>query len=134
MKKLILAITFVFLLFSCGPTEKEKYEELFDDDNPLIGTWENERGEEQIVFIDDTTMYFTSPVFDDDPTYGTIYTYEFDQTPIYVMYSLFNLYDEPAMRIKIFIHDYHESIFEADYLTNKKILFYHAEPYKKIKK
>jgi hypothetical protein len=136
MKKLILAVTFVFLFLSCGPTEEEKYNELFDDDNPLIGTWEGgaiyaDTGkQDNIVFIDDSTMYFIN----DTARNGVIFTYEFDQTLTYVTNSLHGYNEEPAMLIKIPIHDFHESVFEAYYLPNKKILLYDGALWKKIKK
>ena len=84
MKKIlfpILVLAIILGMSNCGPTEKEKYEELFDDDNPLIGTWEWKfsNGSDFVVFIDDFSMYGYDTLGNED---GTIYPYEFDRTPV----------------------------------------------------
>jgi len=126
MKKLIIAVTLVFLFLSCGPTEKEKYEALFDDDNPLIGTWELS-GWRKIAFIDDSTVHFF--IYDQTLQKWTdrleVYTYEFDRTP-----------REPdgKMKVTIFVED--DSLFYF-YDPSKKYLYYPqdgGEPLIKIKK
>jgi len=139
MKKLILAVTLVFLLLSCGPTEKEKYDALFDDDNPLIGTWEvpgqyieaytgKILPNPQLVFIDDSTVHFI-----DCDGKVDVYNYEFDRTPIYDI----DVFDsgsiehhiDVAMRVIIYGDTY-----ESWYDNNKKILYRWGDPCLKIKK
>jgi len=137
MKKMVFAITFAFLLLSCGPSEQEK---LFEGDNPLIGTWEeqgifydgsNATGDRipnpQLVFVDDSTVHDIDPYFGKDD----VYTYAFDHTDT-ISNSQHDLHNEPAMFYNIFRPN---DILTAIYLPNKKILFYSAgNLYKKIKK
>jgi len=138
MKKLILAVTIVFLLLSCGPSEKEKYEELFDDDNPLIGTWEKKftTGSAFLVFIDDSTMYFDDT--EEDPNNGVIYPYKFfDHTPVY------ENGDPSIWKIAIWLDVSTTPDFDSekapnaifDYLSKEKIVVNPAgDRYTKIKK
>jgi hypothetical protein len=88
MKKLLLVLGIVSLLLSCNNGDMDK-EDLFSGDNPLIGTWSDERM--LFTFIDDTTVKAGEyaikwdgttdkgkEIFEDE-----IYEYEFDRTPTY---------------------------------------------------
>jgi len=139
MKKLVVVTTLVFLLLSCGPSWQEKYDALFEGDNPLIGTWESEgqtfdgsTGKEitndQIVFIDDSTMYFR--YYYNNPENEVIYTYAFDKTGT-VSNIYHNFFDEPARYYNIFRDN--DVIYFA-YIPHKKIIVYYSFIYTKIKK
>jgi len=117
-KILFIVLTFsIMLTMSC----KGDVEDLFEGDNPLIGTWDS--GIDQYVFIDDSTVHFITPILNRDD----IYTYEFDRTP--------NL---GSMKITVFIKESSGKIvnYYLGYnLSDKKIYNgQNNEIYTKIKK
>jgi len=88
MKKILFPILVLAIILGMSNCEqKDKYDDLFDDDNPLIGTWENKfgNGSEFIVFIDDSSMYeygIFDGILDTSPDDAIRYHYDFDRTPV----------------------------------------------------
>jgi len=107
MKKLVVAAALVFLLLSCG---SEPSDPLFKGDNPLIGTWDSGSGYRQIVFIDDTTTYFTSPRYPDavNENFGVIYNYTYEPFSV-------SAYEDPLLRVIIQEAGYNGSNIEFIY-------------------
>jgi len=131
MRKILFPIfAFVIILgmSNCGQSEKEKYDELFDDDNPLIGTWESNdkdgdtgKPASSLIFIDDSTLHYVLGGKAD------VYTYEFDRTLV--------RFDEDSLGMVILVTR-EKDIIGYIYCPDDKKIYAHDLSifYKKIKK